>query len=219
MPPIPTSPQARDFYKLVSINTTRIIFQLPHLYRPDNLEPALTGQRVRLFNFIPILLDAPFLFQNANLLRRHRMKPHGHIHRQTHHNSLMGLAVRQTRRIPRAYQVRKQRITDAICNLGQCVGAQRRHDENVRPLAQVDVQDAPAPRPRRPRLVLVLVDAVDMRKRRQRRDGGLLGGLAAEKVGGGLGEDDADGEVGVVAEGGDDVGQLDCCYGAGAVKC
>lgn len=43
-------------------------------------------------------------------------------------------------------------------------------------------------------LVTVPVDGVDVGEVQQRRDGGLLGTLAGEKVGGRMGEDDADGE-------------------------
>lgn len=70
----------------------------------------------------------------------------------------------------------------------------------MRPLAKVDVQDAPAARPCCARLMLVQVDAVDVWQRRQRRNGRLFCSLAAEKVGGGLCEDDPDGEVGVLTK-------------------
>ena len=40
----------------------------------------------------------------------------------------------------------------------------------------------------------------------------LFGALAGKKVGGGLGEEEDYGEVTVVREGVDDVGDFDCCY-------
>lgn len=40
----------------------------------------------------------------------------------------------------------------------------------------------------------------------------LFGALAGEEVGGGLGEEEYYGEVRVVREGVDDVGDFDCCY-------
>ena len=60
-------------------------------------------------------------------------------------------------------------------------------------------------------LVPVPVDGVDIGQVQQRRDGGLLGTLAGEEVGGGLGEDDADGEgVLVLGQRPDDDG--DCAH-------
>lgn len=51
-------------------------------------------------------------------------------------------------------------------------------------------------RPAAPRLgtplIVVLVNSIDIGKVWQGRDGGLLGTLAAEEVGGRLGQDDAD---------------------------
>jgi hypothetical protein len=71
------------------------------------------------------------------------------------------------------------------------------------------MQDLGAARSRRGPLVGVEVHAVDVWEEWQKGDGGLLGGLAGEEAGGGGGEDDADGEGGMVGEGGDDELQFD----------
>lgn len=66
-------------------------------------------------------------------------------------------------------------------------------------------------RPATPRLgtpfVAVMIDGVDVGQVQQRGDGGLLGALAGEEVGGRLGEDDADREGALVlGQGFDDDG-------------
>lgn len=60
------------------------------------------------------------------------------------------------------------------------------------------MQDVCAPRPGVHPLVLVLVDGVDDGERGEGGHGGLFGGVAGEEAGRVAGQDDADGEVGVV---------------------
>jgi hypothetical protein len=63
---------------------------------------------------------------------------------------------------------------------------------------------AAAPRLRTP-LITVPIHGVDAGQLQQRRDGGLLGALAAEEVGGRLGQDNADRErILVLGQGLDD---------------
>lgn len=63
-------------------------------------------------------------------------------------------------------------------------------------------------------LVLVLVDAVDVWEGGEGGQGGLFGGLAGEEVSGGFCDDEADREVRVGCEGGDDEGEFDGGDGA-----
>lgn len=70
------------------------------------------------------------------------------------------------------------------------------------------MQDAGAATPwMGPPLIVVPVDGVNVGQVQQRRDGGLFGALAAEEVGGRLGQHDTDGERALVlSQGGNDDG-------------
>lgn len=70
------------------------------------------------------------------------------------------------------------------------------------------MQDWGAAGPRGVPFVCSQVDGID--EREEGGEGGLLRGLIREEGGGGVGEEEADGETVVVfGEGGDDEGQLD----------
>jgi hypothetical protein len=57
---------------------------------------------------------------------------------------------------------------------------------------------------------MVLVNSIDVGKVQERGDGGLLGALSSEEMGGGLGQHDADGEGALVlGQGFNNDG--DCC--------
>ena len=63
-------------------------------------------------------------------------------------------------------------------------------------------------------LVLVVVDGVDIREEGQGFDGRLFPTLTLEEILGRFGEEDPDGEIAVMGESLDDVGELYCCDGA-----
>ena len=77
------------------------------------------------------------------------------------------------------------------------------------------MQDLSVALPRVGPLVFVYVEGGDVGESGEGREGGLFGGCAGEEAGGGGGEDEADGEVGVVGKGEEEGGELDCGYGAG----
>ena len=136
------------------------------------------------------------------------MRPHSAVHRRRHHDA------RPPPDVPRADHARQQVVRQPVGHLGQRVGRQRRDDEQVRPAAQLDVQDPAVALPRRGPLVRIPVDGLDVRQRGQRGHGGLLVGLAREEAGCGFGEDDADREASfVLREGGQDEWELYRCDG------
>lgn len=129
--------------------------------------------------------------------------------------------------VPRAHDARQEVVAYAADDLGQGVRAQGHDGHEVGPAAQLDVQDGPAAapdallradgRPAAP-LVAVVVNAVQPWDLEQGPQVGLLCGLAGEEVGCRGGQYQPDGErrwrVGL-GQRGYDVGDLDCCYGAG----
>lgn len=173
--------------------------------------------------------------EKKKLRRRRRRKGRGptYIHSRRHQDPL-AYTVDAPIRIPSPHHAGEQVVTNAIHNLGQRVGAQRHDGQQVRPTPQLNVQNAGAAAPHAlglangrtaAPLVVVEVDAVHARDGEQGLEGGLFGGLAGEEVGGGGGQDQADGEgrnaVVVVAglvvrlqEGLDDVWDLDGGDGA-----
>lgn len=80
------------------------------------------------------------------------------------------------------------------------------------------MRDAITSHPRFAPFVCVAVDAVDVGDGGEVLEGWLLSGLVLEEFHSGFGEEQADGEVGVVREGGEDVGDFDGCYGAGCCE-
>ena len=66
--------------------------------------------------------------------------------------------------------------------------------------------------------VFVVVDGVNVVDGTKCSDGRLLVRLVGDEFGGGGGEYYADGEVGLLGESREDLGQLDCCDGANSAK-
>lgn len=80
------------------------------------------------------------------------------------------------------------------------------------------MQDRGSAHPGDEPFVFVAVDCFDVGDEEEGAQGGLFRGLGLEEGGCGGGEEDADGEVGVVREGVQDFGEFDRGYGAGCCE-
>jgi len=80
------------------------------------------------------------------------------------------------------------------------------------PSPQLNVKNAIPAFPRMMPLLLIEIDAIHILDSTQDLDMRLFRALACEEGGCGLGEHEADGQIGMVREGMEDVGDFDGCY-------